>query len=62
MCASRPQTPSEKGWIDIFVPLRIGMVHWSDNPPVRIDRMLDMECGYAANVSTISLGSHTGHT
>lgn len=60
MRASRPQTPSEKGWIDILVPLRIGMVHWSDNPPVRIDRMLDMECGYAANVSTISLGSHTG--
>ncbi|MDQ3659115.1 MAG: cyclase family protein, partial [Actinomycetota bacterium] len=36
------------------------MVHWPDNPPVRIERMLDMECGDAANVSTISLGSHTG--
>ena len=36
------------------------MGHWPDNPPVRIDRMLDMECGDAANVSTISLGSHTG--
>jgi arylformamidase len=36
------------------------MVHWPDNPPVRIERMLDMECGDAANVSTLSLGSHTG--
>ena len=60
MCASGPQTPSEEGWIDISVPLRSGMVHWPDNPPVRIERMLDMERGDAANVSTISLGSHTG--
>jgi arylformamidase len=36
------------------------MVHWPDNPPVRIDRMLDMERGDVANVSKISLGSHTG--
>jgi arylformamidase len=36
------------------------MVHWPANPPVRIDRMLDMERGDIANVSKISLGSHTG--
>jgi arylformamidase len=36
------------------------MVHWPDNPPVRIERMLDMERGDAANVSLISLGAHTG--
>ncbi len=60
MSASGSRTPSEEGWIDISVPLRSGMVHWPDNPPVRIERMLDMECGDAANVSTISLGSHTG--
>jgi arylformamidase len=58
--ASGSPTPSEEGWIDVSVPLRSGMVHWPDNPPVRIERMLDMECGDAANVSTISLGSHTG--
>jgi arylformamidase len=52
--------PNEGGWIDVSVPLRSGMVHWPDNPPVRIERMLDMESGDAANVSTISLGSHTG--
>jgi arylformamidase len=36
------------------------MVHWPDNPPVRIERMLDIERGDVANVSTISPGSHTG--
>jgi Putative cyclase len=60
VCASGSRTPSEEGWIDISVPLRSGMVHWPDNPPVRIERMLDIERGDAANVSVISLGSHTG--
>jgi arylformamidase len=48
------------GWIDISVRLRSGMVHWPDNPPVRIERILDMEHGDVANVSKISMGSHTG--
>lgn len=48
------------GWIDISVRLRSGMVHWPDNPPVRIERVLDMEGGDVANVSKISMGSHTG--
>jgi kynurenine formamidase len=60
VCASGSRTPGEEGWTDISVPLRSGMVHWPDNPPVRIERMLDMERGDVANVSTISLGSHTG--
>jgi arylformamidase len=50
----------ENGWIDVSVALHSGMVHWPDNPPVRIERMLDIECGDAANVSKISMGSHTG--
>ncbi len=50
----------EIGWIDVSVPLKSGMVHWPDNPPVRIERMLDMDRGDVANVSTISFGSHTG--
>ena len=50
----------ESGWIDVSVPLKSGMVHWPDNPPVRIERMLDMDRGDVANVSTITFGSHTG--
>lgn len=60
MCAGVPRTTSEEGWVDISVPLRSGMVHWPNNPPVRIERMLDIERGDVANVSTLSLGSHKG--
>jgi arylformamidase len=47
-------------WIDISVPLRTGMVHWPDNPPVSIERFLDIERGDAANVSKLTMGAHTG--
>jgi arylformamidase len=56
---SEPRT-TKKGWIDVSVRLRDGMVHWPDNPPVRIERMLDIECGDVATVSKLSMGSHTG--
>jgi arylformamidase len=49
-----------KPWIDISVPLYSGMVHWPDNPPVKIERMLDMNRGDKCNVSTLAMGSHTG--
>lgn len=48
------------GWIDISAPLHTGMAHWPDNPAVRIERMMSMDRGDAANVSVISMGSHTG--
>jgi arylformamidase len=51
---------NSKGWIDISVPLYTGMAHWPDNPPVRIERMMDLSRGDAANVSKIELGAHTG--
>jgi len=47
-------------WIDVSVPVYNGMVHWPDNPPVEIRRMLDMDRGDVCNVSTLSFGSHTG--
>ena len=49
-----------KAWIDVSVPLHSGMVHWPDNPPVHIERMMDMDDGDACNVSKLSLGVHTG--
>jgi len=50
----------ENGWIDVSVSLHSGMVHWPDNPPVRIERALSIEKGDVANVSEISMGAHTG--
>lgn len=47
-------------WMDVSVPLRSGMVHWPDNPPVTIERALDIEKGDTANVSKLTLGAHTG--
>ncbi len=47
-------------WIDISVTLHSGMAHWPDNPPVHIERMLDIGRGDPCNVSTLAMGSHTG--
>jgi len=47
-------------WIDVSVPLRNGMVHWPDNPPISIEWTLDIELGDVANVSKLSMGAHTG--
>jgi len=47
-------------WIDVSVHTYDKMEHWPDNPPVKIERMLDMNKGDVCNVSTISMGSHTG--
>jgi arylformamidase len=47
-------------WIDVSVPLHTGMVHWPDNPPVTIERELNMERGDTCNVSKMSMGAHTG--
>jgi arylformamidase len=60
VCAAETRASGERGWIEVSVPLRSGIVHWPDNPPVRIERMLDMKRGDVANVSKMSLGSHTG--
>jgi len=50
----------KSGWIDISIPLRTGMVHWPGDPAVLIRRTSDMERGERANVSRLSMGSHTG--
>lgn len=47
-------------WLDISVPIRSGMVHWPGDPPVSIERRQDMERGDAYNLSTISMGAHSG--
>jgi arylformamidase len=46
-------------WIDVSVTIRDGMAHWPDNPPVVIEKVMDMAHGAAANVSRISIGVHT---
>jgi len=55
-----PSQRRSPAWIDVSVPLQSGMIHWPDDPPVAIKHMLDMKHGDLCNVSTISMGSHTG--
>jgi arylformamidase len=49
----------EGGYIDISVAIRDGMPHWPDNPPIVVERVLDLAHGDVATVSKISLGVHT---
>jgi arylformamidase len=47
-------------WIDVTVPIRQGMVHWPDNPGVRIEVAEEKHEGGVCRVSKLSLGVHTG--
>ena len=50
----------KKPWIDISVPLRDAMIHWPNDPPVSVKRVKDIEHGAKANLSLISIGTHSG--
>ena len=62
--ARRRFSETKKGtmnqWIDISVILYNGMVHWPKDPPIQIEKRLDMERGSSTNVSAISMGLHSG--
>ncbi len=53
-------TPLDRNWIDVSVPVRAGMVHWPDDPEVEIIRIADMAEGYPMNLSMLSMSAHTG--
>jgi arylformamidase len=52
--------PDPTGWIDVSVTIRHGMAHWPDNPPIVVERHLDIGRGDACNVSHMAIGVHTG--
>ena len=47
-------------WIDISIMLKSGMVHWPGDPPLIIKLVHEIAKGADANVSHLSMGSHTG--
>jgi arylformamidase len=51
---------SAPAWIDVSVPVRSGMVHWPDNPPIELVRTHDVAKGDPATLSRLSLGVHSG--
>jgi len=48
------------GWIDVSVTVRHGMPHWPDNPPIILERAMDVSRGDDCNVSQLAMGVHTG--
>ena len=52
--------PGVTGWIDVSVTVRHGMPHWPDNPPVVLERVMDLHRGDACNVSHLAMGVHSG--
>jgi arylformamidase len=47
-------------WIDISIPIHEKMVDWPEDPPFRINRILDIEKGDSCNLSRITMGVHSG--
>ena len=50
----------DSGWIDISVSLTDSMLHWPDDPPVEIKKVLDMSKGDECNLTHISMAVHAG--
>ena len=48
------------GWIDVSVTVRHGMPHWPDNPPIVLQRVMDVGRGDECNVSHMAMGVHSG--
>jgi arylformamidase len=51
---------SEAGWIDVSVTVRHGMPHWPDNPPIVLERAMDIGRGDQCNLSHLAMGVHSG--
>jgi arylformamidase len=47
-------------WIDVTLPVRTGMTHWPDDPPPRVERVLDLARGDACTLTHLDLSAHTG--
>ncbi len=47
-------------WIDISIAIKSGMVLWPKDPKIQIKQIHSITKGATANVSHISMGSHTG--
>jgi arylformamidase len=52
--------PGTRGWIDVSVTVRHGMPHWPDNPPIVLERVMDLRRGDVCNVSRLDMGVHSG--
>ena len=52
--------PGVTDWIDVSVTVRHGMPHWPDNPPIVLERVMDLRRGDDCNVCHLAMGVHSG--
>ena len=50
----------KQNWLDVSVLIKTGMVHWPNDPAVDIRPFKSTAKGDSCNVSTVSMGTHTG--
>jgi arylformamidase len=53
-------SPAGAGWIDVTIPIRLGMLVFPGDPPVRIELAQAMADGASCNVTRMDMGAHTG--
>ena len=46
-------------WIDVSVTVEHGMPHWPDNPPIVLERMMDLGRS-GLDVTRLAMGVHSG--
>jgi arylformamidase len=52
--------PEMTDWTDVSVTVRHGRPHWPDNPPIVLERVMDLGHGDDCNVSHLAMGVHSG--
>ena len=52
--------PGEAGWIDVSAGRQARHAHWPDNPPIVMQRSMDLERGHVCNLSHLAMGVHSG--
>jgi arylformamidase len=57
---SKKSGVTKSKWIDISIPFRNAMVHWTTDPTPRIERLRDVDRGDSVTLTDIHLISHTG--
>ena len=49
-----------EAWIDVSVTVRHGVAHWPGNPPIVVERSIDIGRGDDCNLSRLAMGVHRG--
>lgn len=48
-----------EAWIDVSVTVRHGVAHWPGNPPIVVERSIDIGRGDDCNLSRLAMGVHS---